>query len=331
MLNSESAKIKIIQMLEKRGAHLYHACQVIQFADYLKRGGVPPVNQNKQHFIRLSFLDKAALFAKDSYHLPDANGPLTLQFEPAILEKAESVAPFLVPATSQKKRLPHALSIDDIPYLFRYTEDAPMPEKSYIKSEEALGEAFETDGPQNPQLFITFPDNILPLDTIRDVVVDNYLMKNRQLRDWVKAYANHFAREITVRRRYCPSDIGGYLSDRLVVCLMDRLPALAELAQDKDQFMTEWAQSLIERGLQKEFEDFAKRLREETLLPLLEAEPQIIKKEKVFLATADPLSSFSTAERNLIDKLYQEKLPADAIARITEIEEGMIKTYLDSK
>jgi hypothetical protein len=82
----------------------------------------------------------------------------------------------------------------------------------------------------------------------------------------------------------------------------------------------------------KLFQRFAEGFRKGTILPIIEETQRQAKTPTDAAPTAPPVQqSIPVETKRLIDKLLGEKLPADSIARITDLPEALVKAYIQHK
>ena len=245
---SKEAIQAIVDLFSRRGVMLYHACQLTQFEAYLRAGalgsnaareqtgaeveddGSSPAGEPAARPLGVYLADPGASFARDLQALPALEGPIVFQLKPAALESAAELAVCLKPrdaADFDPGR--HTLAAPgDVANLFKYTQEAPLPEKSFLKSAAEIRAAFHCEDAAEPRLYLTPAAGGVPFGQIASVWVDNYLIAKRQLRDWVHAILVYFDHRFSVQRRYSPADIGGLLANRLAACLQTGVPSLAD-------------------------------------------------------------------------------------------------------
>lgn len=338
-------------ILETREAYLYHACQLLDFESYLRVGGIASqslldseglpytVNSRGQtdpdkgtrDKIFTSLSDLGAQFARTLSCTPNPCGPILLQIRPAALREASDIAVCLTPAGANRT-FEEGLALHDVPYLFRYTPEAPLPEKSYLKSQEQLQRDFRTAKATEPEVYCTMAEGKLPFDHVSIVLVDNYVVFERQLRDWVHDIELKHGYKLPTQRRYCPADVGGDVAEAIAKTLLSDLPTLEDLMQHPTERLRKWAEQIMAKGLAKEFHEYARALRNGTLLPLKNNLDDYIRHEPV------PQPSPSTQEdaipnttQDLIDKLVSEKIPLSSISRITDLPESLLQDYIKRK
>lgn len=341
---SQDAIHAIVDLFSRRGVMLYHACQLTQFEAYLRAGGLrsegPPqetgpgaaAGESTARPLDFYLADPGAPSARDLQALPALEGPIVFQLKPTVLEHAAGLAVCLKPRDAAGFD-PGRHSLDDpgdVADLFQYTQEAPLPEKSFLKSPAAIRAAFNCADAGEPRIYCTPVPGGLPFAQISSVWVDNYLIEKRQLRDWVHALLVHFGHRFSVQRRYSPADIGGLLANEIAARLLAGVPGLAEMAREGSPALRKWAAGLAEKGLEQEFEAFARAFREGTLLPIVSGRNSLAAAEAT--SGDDPSQIYlPRAKRQLLDRLLEEKIPVAGIARITDLDENVIRAYAARK
>ena len=348
---SQDAIHALVDLFNQRGVMLYHACQLSHFEAYLRAGGLAPDAHLQQaaiggvaevhgdgkravpgsRSICFRLTDPGAGFARDLNNLPPIEGPIVFQLKPAALEHAAEIAICL------KQRDAPGFDPDrdtlgspgEVEHLFKYTREAPLPEKSFLKSPAEIRAAFNREDAVGPHIYCMPAAGIVPISQVASVWVDNYLIAKRQLRDWVHETQVHFDQRFSIQRRYSPADIGGLLANEIAASLLAGVPTLAEVARTGSPALRKWAQALAEKGLEQEFQAFAHSFREETLLPIITGRKTL----KIAAAPGGraPQTGLSREKRELVDKLLKEKIPFASIARITDLEETHIRDYAARK
>jgi hypothetical protein len=140
----------------------------------------------------------------------------------------------------------------------------------------------------------------------------------------------HFDHRFSIQRRYSPADIGGLLANEIVTCLLAGVPTLVEVAREGSPALQKWAEALAEKGLEQDFQSFARSFREETLLPIITGR-QTLRAEASTAETRAPKIRLPREKRELLDKLLQEKIPVPSIARITDLDEQLVHSYVAQK
>lgn len=347
---SKEAIHAIVDLFSRRGVMLYHACQLTQFEAYLRTGalgsnapreetgagaedgGSTPTGEPSARPLGLYLSDPGVPFARDLQALPALEGPIVFQLKPAALENAAGLAVCLKPrdaAGFDPER--HSLAAPgDVANLFKYTQEAPLPEKSFLKSVAEIRAAFHCQDAAEPRLYLTPAAGGVPFGQIASAWVDNYLIAKRQLREWVHAILAYFDQRFSVQRRYSPADIGGLLANRIAACLQAGVPSLADLAREDDPALRQWAATLAQKGLERDFEIFARGFREGTLLPIITGR-KTLQADPAASRESPPQLALPREKRELLDRLLQEKVPLAGIARIMDLEEKLIRAYVARK
>jgi hypothetical protein len=338
--------LKLADLLEAREAKLYLPCQLREFETYLQEGAVltpsalpssadgdgagAAADEGSGGSIRLAMTEPGRAFARENGNLPEPRGPIVLQVLPDVLRRAQSIRCVLRPADGSDNGIDAALSLPlaEIEYLFRYTREAPLPERSHLKSAQGIEKEFGVKGVESPELFCRFDGGRLPFDHVQRVLADYYLIRSRELRDWLYDLQAFYGFNLLIERRYCLTDTGGRLLNAVIGSLEAKVPPLKRLGEHPDARLRRWAAALLEKGLEGRYRLFARGLRQGTLLPLLEKIPRIRAGELKAERLPAPIPGET---RRLIDKLVQENVPPDSIARITEVPLERLSAYLAGK
>lgn len=342
---------QLAALLSARGVNLYHACQWVEMESYQKFGALASPEKLKAQGlavignptaapdalswldarIHYSLFDVGSAYAQDTRNLPNPRGPIVLQILPAALEQAVEVGVCLRAVDADDSTLENEmfLPLKDIEYLFRYTPEAPLPEKTYLKSSEALEKEFGVKNVQASELFCRFRDSRQPFDFIHKIMVDHYQLHNREFRDWLYEMQYQYGTRFLIERRYCPADIGGLLAKSLSNIITEEVPSLETLSEYPDEQVSQWAQGLLEAGQGARYDHFAHGLRRGTLLPVAELSQQYFDEVRNITPKASqPKHHFSSETRQLIDKLRAEKIPGDSIARIVDVPLEELNAFL---
>ena len=336
----------VIGIFAGRSASFYHSCQLVDFESYLQIGAIAsperlarrelpatpgllgdmPAFRDRREVV-FSLSDHGAAFAKQRYAPPNPDGPIMFQLDPAVLSKAHQIDIYLRPLDPAGGRRV-SLTAEDVPYLFRYTDEAPYPERLYIRDPSQIQEAFGTDGPMVPEISCRMAGEGFSLEQVSATMVDNYLIFKRQLRDWAYDTQLLHGASLPLKRRYCPADIGGHLADALAAALLSGPPELEALAQAGNQELRQWAREMISRGLQDDFRHYAAPFRVGTLQYIQAHRRRLLdgggRRER-------GQASLPLKSRQLVDRMLSEQVPPESIARITDIPLAQIEAYLKQK
>ncbi len=345
MMNAKDIEA-VVRIFEARNASVYHSCQLVDFESYLQVGAIvpaaclakrglpatndlldaPPAYRDAREVV-FSLSDHGSAFAKQRYAAPNPDGPIMFQLDPDVLKAAPQIDVYLRPqAGVDGTRVP--LTAEDVPYLFRYTDEAPYPERTYIRDPAQIQEAFGTDAPMVPEISCRTTRDGFSMERVSATMVDNYLIFKRQLRDWAYDAQLVQGASLPLKRRYCPADIGGHLADALAAALLAADADLEELSRAENEELRRWAREMASRGLQGDFRRYAAPFRAGTLQYIEEHRRRLLeggrrhKEGRVSL----PLKS-----RQLVDRMLSENVPPESIARITDIPLADIEAYLKQK
>jgi hypothetical protein len=336
----------VVRLFKSRNASLYHSCQLVDFESYLQMGaiasekrlagkGLPATGRlldgtdafRSEENVVFSLSDHGDAFAKKRYAAPNPDGPIMFQLDPGVLKKVPEIDIYLRPAAgSESKRL--SLTAKDIPYLFRYTDQAPYPERLYIRTPSQIQEAFGTDDPMIPEISCRTTDETFSLEQVSATMVDNYLIFKRQLRDWAYDAQRLHGASLPLKRRYCPADTGGHLADALAAALLPGPAELEDLSHAENEELSQWAQEMAARRLQEDFRRYAAAFRAGTLLHIEQHRDRLLSSTKW---QAGERPSLPLKDRQLVDRMAAEKVPPASIARITDLPLEDIEAYLKQK
>ena len=334
----------VVNLLEQRRVTLYHACHLIDLESYFKIGGIPSrslLETEKLAYasfradqatpddwvwsnVSLQLMDFGNPFARDCNNLPNKYGPILLEIDPAALKEAEAVAICLRPGHPDdytKDRL-SVLDLDKVENIFRYTLDAPVPEKTYFKPADQMAKSFGGNLAV-PEIHCQLKTERLPFNFVTQMLVDNYRIMDHYLREWAFMIQQQYGNRIPIMQRYCPYDIGGKLTNALARILTDESPSLKDLTQNDHDEIRPWAARLHDNHMDADYELFATGMQAGTIFP--------VKNKQLEVAMASGGASkplFNRQTRELINKLLAEKVPVDSIARIADVKEEDIRTHI---
>jgi hypothetical protein len=337
----------VITLLENRRVTLYHACHLVDLESYFKLGGIPSRSlleaENLSYTsllmdetspedwvwnkVPFQLIDFGNRFARDPNNLPNRYGPILLEIDPAALKEAKKVAVCLRPGNPEDYRN-NAVSILDFEkteHIFRYTLDAPFPEKTYFKTPAEMAKHFgeKKENELIPEIHCLFDSEKLPFKYVTQMLVDNYRIVDHYLREWAFMIQQQYHNRIPIMQRYCPYDIGGKLTNTLGKLMTDASPTLDDLTNIENDQIRPWAKFLIENGLEAKYDQFVGSMRQGTILPVKNQQLQVARQVN------DPQKPlFSKQTRELVNKLLKEKVPVASIARITEVSEEDIRDHI---
>jgi hypothetical protein len=280
---------ELVQLFVARDVSLYHACQLQDFASYLRFGGIPSRELLEQSrlpftpfqtdskdrtngvwdkvFVNLSDFGKS--FATGGTATPNPYGPILLLIHPSALRQAEDVAICLRSAGGRdfNREGESLTSTSEINRLFRWPAQKNRPETSVIKFSDQLREDFpEIEDPYDPEVSCTYPGDILPSAYITRGIVDPYTVGDSPLHVLAARVSSQFGVTFPVGPRFMNAAVSG-LYDELGRLLAQEAPNCARLAQHASASvdLREWAGRVYGRGLSWQFDRFASYLRAGTL------------------------------------------------------------------
>lgn len=282
---------RLIQILDRRGVVLYHACQFTDFRSYLQLGGVPSrlhlitfdqpytvfQTDNTDHqvgvwdkvFINLS--DFGWTFANGFAATPNPYGPILLHLHPAALNEASDVAFCLRSAGAEGyDRESESLRLEDIDRLF--AKPVGQPGASYIKFAKDLRIEFGLPNARDPEISCSVTQGCFSMKHVAVATVDNYVIDGQGLYNIVEKIKTASGAHFPLRRRFYKNNRDQLLPE-ITKFIIDtpRGPSLTALLRDEtlSGALREWASELQTRKLGYQFDRFVEYLREGTLLPLL--------------------------------------------------------------
>ena len=290
MFSNPSEIEAVVELLERRSASLWHACQLQDLDAYLEVGGIPSrslLEQSRLAFtpfvtdasdrskglwskVFLNLDDFGRSFARGWDATPNPYGPIAIQVGPAALRGAIDVAVCLRSAgASDFDRSGESLSmLEDVDRLFLHPIEAPAFDRMEVRFGEALRGVFAPAHPYatsaevsltiEPEL-VSFRHAIVvwvdPIDVARVPLVE--LVRRRFLDRGVAVKVRE--RSIDVLRRTVLAEVITAVGDGLpLLQLLERRADLSEATRT-------WAAALRSRGLQWQFERWSRYLLEGTL------------------------------------------------------------------
>jgi hypothetical protein len=300
----------VIQQLERRGVHCYHACQLKDFRTYLSIGGIPsralmeasglgftPFQTDETDrrtgswqkvFLNLS--DFGLAFArlewkrKETAPMPNTYGPILLVSRAAVLRQATDVAICLRSAGAKgfSRETESLSSASEVERIFKneFTPDGGYA-NAYIKYSDELKQEFQDRIPANDphwpklnlELSCTTEPGFASFGQLDHIVVDEYQSNGLRLHGVVKRLASEtIKRPLVWSRRYKDTSRVAILSDvwTAVEQGVCSLPAFAAMPGISEP-SKEWAARLSAGKLGWQFERFATYLRNGTMPQLREA------------------------------------------------------------
>ncbi|HZH38949.1 MAG TPA: hypothetical protein VEX17_02685 [Bacillales bacterium] len=279
---------KLVELLKKRRAYLYHACQLLDFQSYLNVGGIPSrshLERNSQPYtpfetdhsdhtnsvwdkVFTNVSDFGFTFAGGGPAVPNTYGPILFKIRPEALLEATDVAICLRSAGGKGfDREREALnSISEVDRLFKYpAEDSDK--RSYVKNRKELQKDF-TPNASAPEISCTVVSGIFSLHHVDLVRVEPYIIQECRLRIKIEEIISKNGVTFRVfERDRCPA-----YTDELVKIMERGVPSLHDLSKNSNvsQELRLWGKKVIDRELEYQFNRFAKYLYNGTILPILQ-------------------------------------------------------------
>jgi hypothetical protein len=188
----------LVNVLVRRGAHLYHACQYSDFLSYVGVGGIPSRSRLQESgsdftpfetdridqenavwdkvFLNLS--DFGTTFARGKGAVPNPYGPVLLRVQPEAFQEAIDVAVCLRSAGAQgfRREQESLRTPEEIDRLFSRPADDEYPASTWIKFATELQKEFNAPNARDPEISCTYKDGVLPIKYVDRVVVDPYVI-----------------------------------------------------------------------------------------------------------------------------------------------------------
>lgn len=291
MIQGEEIK-ELVQLLEQRGAYLYHACQLLDFQSYLNVGGIPsraylesmgqsytPFDTDEKDRIRgvwdkvfANLSDFGFFFAVGYNAVPNTYGPILFQIKPEALHDATDVGICLRSAGEEGfNRVRESLtSIQEVDYLFEHpVEDS---RSARVKRKQELQRDF-TPQASAPEISCTIVSGRFSMQYVQWVRVEPFIIGEQPLRLRVEQLKSNSGERFRVFERDRYERYPSYTNE-LIDILVERIPSLQNLSQDTNasQELRDWAKRLIDQKLEYQFNRFARYLRDGTLIPILQGQ-----------------------------------------------------------
>lgn len=325
---SSSGITELVDLLQRRGVLIHHACQYQDLVSYLKLGGIPS-RARLQHeeldttpfatdqvdqengvwnkvFVNLQ--DFGRTFASGHAAVPNPYGPLLLRMAPSVLLEAEDIAICLRSAGGQgfDREKESLKTIEDVDRLFW----KPVSEGyglSQLKFKNALRQEF---GPAAVAVEIscTCNEGLLSFVEPLEVIVDPYIIEETPLAIWTqRAIADPNLRvSVKIRKPKVDSDV----YDKIASLVMQRTPPLSEFSNlTTDASVLAWSEQIRKRNLEYQFTRFADYLRVGTLEPLasLGQRAQALRTDREYEALDDYFDDAHAEELALLSQeIYED-------------------------
>jgi hypothetical protein len=293
---------RVIELLENRGVHFFHACQLKDLRTYLDLGGIPsrhamqeagrPFTQFDSDqadqasgswskvFGNLSDFGWGFARGNNTSAVPNPYGPILLVFDPHALESVDDLAICLRSAGIQgfNRTAESLASAAEVDRIFTNTYD---PDETYTnaylkRSEELRAEFGARVGTAasagwrtlNPEVSCTVSDELIGFEHLIYVIVDSYTKDGTRLIDLVSAALNEHAVNTRVLARNYRV---GANRERILQDLLrsfDNGPISLQQFAGKSYLAPEsreWADRVRSRNLGWQFDRYARYLYEGTL------------------------------------------------------------------
>lgn len=288
--------LELIELFKKRHVKLYHSVQYLDFISYLKIGGIPSrslmescklpmtalVSDENDHInnmwdkVFLNPLDFGEIF-ENGNGVPTVYGPIAFVFNPQALSYATDVAICLRSAGSLgfNRNRESLKSIDDVNRLFvNNCSDDPNQSRtnSRIKSSKSLCEEFKMKYASYPEISLTIQGNLLQFSSkLIEIIVDPYLIDGTSLIYKVSQKLLHSDIQTFPHKRRLEGNPGKLIPE-IVDILKEGIPTVNELEAlpNLSCEFKEWINKLKKNNLCQQWINYAKYLRNGTILPMLE-------------------------------------------------------------
>jgi hypothetical protein len=282
----------VVDLLHRRQASLWHACQLADLLAYLALGGVPARSLvERKGLPQTAFITDAVdrrngvwdkvfcnlddfgrSFAIGRRAVPNPYGPIVLQIRPEALTDATDVALALRSAGAHDfDRDAESLStIEEVDRIYRYPAGDEFPRSAETLFGDELQNAFnhERAEARAAELSISVPGQLLPLTHVSMLLVEPFDIGGMALVRLVEALVRRSRFDIAVRQRqmYERKDVW---SD-LVRLLSDGPRPLGLLRHRADSLPVTrtWMFAVHEQQLAWQFDRFAQYLYTGTLKPM---------------------------------------------------------------
>lgn len=285
---------RLVDLLTRRGASLFHACQYIDFCSYVKVGGIPSRRLLKERgypfttfetdqmddengvwdkvFFNLS--DFGRMFANPGKTVvpravPTVYGPIQLRVRPEALSTVDDVAVCIKSAGffGYNREAQALKSVEEVDRLFRYplSSGGGLSEIKWISELQDLYPNIPRVA--NPEINCSSGMEYVSLNYVDRIIVDPYVLAGRTLKEYVKEVVpgrwqvNIGERAVSANRKR--------LYQEIATLLVAGIPTLQSIQRGSslDADLRQWASNLD--SLEYNFKNFVRYLREGTLEPLL--------------------------------------------------------------
>jgi hypothetical protein len=288
----------VIELFERRGVGIYHACQYRDFKTYLKLGGVPSRNLMESSGLPYTPFDTDDIdktnevwpkifgnlsdfgfaFAKGARNpntapTPNPYGSILLILEPSVLNEADDVAICLRSAGGRdfNRDAESLADANEVDRVFTHRiEDAPYDKaKAFVKFRPALAKEFGYPQAAAPEVSCTVGNEILSFNHLSKVTVDPYVINGQNLTDKVRSLKQEYQLSHVIwERQYSEGRLE--IKQELADLLLQGLVTANEIVDNQlvSEPLRDWATRIIRGNITWEYERFARYLRTGTILEL---------------------------------------------------------------
>jgi hypothetical protein len=279
-----------VRLLERREASLWHACQLIDLAAYLRLGGIgsraaleraghgftsllsdaPDRHGGQWERVVCSLDDVGHGFAAGWAATPNVFGPITLQLAPSVMTDATEAA-FCLRSSTSPGFDPTTDALSDVSLvdeLFWHQADAGFPRSTWLRFGDHLPQAYGLRDASAVEVLLT-PARAVGLD-LRHVVavwIDPVHVRDLQLIDVVSGLCDELGVALRIRRRTMIDPGRREVWADIVTFLRDGEKPLVQVLNRADAsaaFRT-WAAEMQANGRSWIWERFARHLVQGTL------------------------------------------------------------------
>lgn len=288
MLQGQSLK-DTVELFQKRGVRLYHACQLVDFQSYLHLNGIPSralLESEELSYTKFdsdnddrtnkvwdkvfgNLSDFGSTFGGGNAATPTAYGPILFQVRPEALNESTDLAICLRSASGKNfdREAESFSSVEEVDRLFKH----PIGHRGsgWLKTKEELQKEFSIPKASLPEFSCTVESEKIPLNYVELIRVDSYVIQGKSLYDWVEQLATDSGQNFRIYiRDRCPS-FTNELAE--ILAITHDIPTLSDLCHSSNTSdeLKAWARAIIAGGLEYQFERFATYLIDGTLKPML--------------------------------------------------------------
>lgn len=281
----ESKLPEAVRVLERREASLWHACQLLELAAYLRLGGVASGMAVQRSGLAHDSLgadatERVVFHLDDIGHgfaggwatVPDLFGPITLQLAPSALTEATDAAFSLRSSTSMSVEVEGGSLSDPrtVDELFWYDAKIGFPRSTWMRFGDHLQPNFGGRDASSVDVLVTPRRGTIRLGHVVAVWVDPVELNGVQLIDVVSGLADELGVALRIRRRTMVDPARAEIWGDIARLLGNGPLPLMQLVNraDASGAFRSWAAEMIGAGRAAVWERFGRRLFEGTLRPL---------------------------------------------------------------